>query len=262
METKFTLQEKIYQYKKISLKEIIWEIPKYEWKKSISWLSFPIHREIRIPIDKNHLFYGVRLVPYFEDSSNNTTINVPTILLNGSMTDSKESFKIDNNQYTYSATYDLNHPGYKTKLFEVTHDYLEFLISSLVIEIEVLEHAGAHPLAQVWTRVEYEEFQSTIIKEGVFNKEFLESWHAYYSLVLEELVFNGNISSYIRTPIFSLAYPVYKSMLLTSFYPVFHNRSSQIPWLSYDEDFYTKSGVPVFRTFGAYLEISGTVKKD
>lgn len=260
MTRNFRLQEKLFHVSDIRLWDIIVGLEKYDGKKSLLWMKIPLKYSLQIPFSQEKPFYGVRIIPYYRIDKFSTSI--PTILFHWTINELTWEYLIQNKHTTIVANYNPLNPGYNIRIFQVTYDYIISILENIFLEVQVAQHLDNDPLAWVGEFYYNTEFEYSIWRDGMSATSLIKRNTQNYMVELNDLIFTDDINSFSRTQFFSVAYPVYRSLLVTSF--VLSERgdeSSKIPWISYDDSFYKKIWVPLTRSLGCILDISWWIKE-
>jgi len=254
----FHLQEKLFHFSTIHLLEILDSFERFDGKKDINGLTIPLNHTINIPFVQDKPFYAVRIVPYvFLDG---LEFSIPNIELYGHHSDTAMEFVIDNQHCSIRALFDGSHPWYKITRFEATYEYIRAILDKIDLRIQVIQHLDEDPLREVGSGYCDTVYSFGISKDGIIHHSDITFNKTQFSLQLESLLFSNIVDTFARTMLFSVAYPVHKSMLLTSFIVIPDStKSKKITWITYDDSFYSKPWVPLQRSFFATLNFSGKI---
>jgi hypothetical protein len=112
-------------------------------------------------------------------------------------------------------------------------------------------------MKEVDTYYHDDTFGYDFFKDGLTSHQEITPNKSYFLLNIENIVLDNKFSTYSRTAFFSVAYPLYKNILLSSIIPFpKESRKTKVPGITYDDSFYKKIGVPTYRSYSINLQIS------
>lgn len=256
----FHIQEKLYHYQDIYFKDALKWLEHFEWKRDLINFRIPLSLSLNIPFIHEQPFYAVRIVPYFHHET--CKIDIPTIAIHGKLSEDEEvKFLFENKDCTLEARYNRENPGFFIETFLASYDYICYILSNLLLSIQVAEHQERDVLSMVSTYYYIEKYGISVGKDGVQSSNGILRNKSVYHLDLHSISFTREIQTFSRTQFFSVAYPIYRSLLLLSFATTYTGAQKlSMWWISYDDGFYRKLGVPTFRQFWCILDCSGKIE--
>lgn len=253
------IQENLYLYKTLNIwEDILSKIKEYNWLKSILNTSIKLDSIVNIPskliIEKN--IYWVRVIPFFYFNDWVDFIDVPSILLECGNCDMLWNINYLTDDVFIKAKFNSKNPWYFVEEFKISYKYLTNLLKWFKLNIQLSENVEFNPtqekkdyLNSIWFK---------IFKDWIYDNESIKKWKNIYKIIFESISINNIINTLNRTPFFTIKYPIYKEMLLTSFVLKTDDvdNYNKITWITYDDYFYKKNWVPVNRAIVMNLKFS------
>jgi hypothetical protein len=118
-----------------------------------------------------------------------------------------------------NATYDPLNPGYKICDFFGTHGFIRSLFENIELDIQICQSLDIDPMQEVNIYSHNEKYGYDFFKDGVTSEKEIIPNKSYFLLNLENIILDSKFSTYSRTAFFSVAYPLYKGILLSSIIP-------------------------------------------